>query len=97
MRDDDTLRHALSSGPYDPYLPKEGTAGGPPSKTVEIQKQIDETVGIMRDNLKTVAERGERLDTLHVKTENLSISAQGFRRGANKSSLVIVDSDQGYY
>ncbi|CAJ0825803.1 5261_t:CDS:2 [Entrophospora sp. SA101] len=61
-------REQLSSGPYDPYLPKEGTAGGPPSKTVEIQKQIDETVGIMRDNLKTVAERGERLDTLHVKT-----------------------------
>jgi len=38
----------------------------------------------MRDNLKSVAERGERLDTLQDKTENLSVSAQGFRRGANK-------------
>nr|CAG8474192.1 4472_t:CDS:2 [Entrophospora candida] len=86
MSEPPKVRKSRSSGPYDPYLPKEGTAGGPPSKTVEIQKQIDETVGIMRDNLKTVAERGEGLDTLHVKTENLSVSAQGFRRGANKKA-----------
>jgi len=66
------------------YVPKEGAAGGPPSKTVEIQKKIDETVEVMRDNLKSVAVRGERLDTLQDKTENLSVSAQGFRRGANK-------------
>ncbi|CAJ0767305.1 21122_t:CDS:2, partial [Entrophospora sp. SA101] len=46
------------SSPYDPYIPKEGAAGGPPSKTLEIQKKIDETVEVMRDNLKSVAERG---------------------------------------
>ncbi|CAJ0834602.1 5666_t:CDS:2 [Entrophospora sp. SA101] len=53
---------------YDPYVPKEGAAGGPPSKTAEIQKKIDETVEVMRDNLKSVAVRGERLDTLQDKT-----------------------------
>jgi len=74
------------SDQYDPYVPKNGASGGagPPSKTQAIQQQIDETVGIMRDNINRVAERGERLDALQDKTENLSVSAQGFRRGANK-------------
>lgn len=47
-------------------------------------KQIDDTVGIMRDNINKVAERGERLDSIENKTDNLAISAQGFRRGANR-------------
>jgi len=72
------------SEPYDPYVPKNGSAGGAPTTTAMIQAQIDETVGIMRDNLNRVADRGERLDALQDKTENLSVSAQGFRRGANK-------------
>lgn len=74
------------SDQYDPYVPKNGASegAGPPSKTQVIQQQIDETVGIMRDNINRVAERGERLDALQDKTENLSVSAQGFRRGANK-------------
>jgi len=72
------------SDQYDPYVPKNGAAGGEPTTTAMIQAQIDETVGIMRDNLNRVADRGERLDALQDKTENLSVSAQGFRRGANK-------------
>ncbi|KAH6910012.1 hypothetical protein BKA70DRAFT_1275878 [Coprinopsis sp. MPI-PUGE-AT-0042] len=54
--------------PYDPYLPRAGAA---------IQAQIDDTV----------AERGERLDSLQDKTGALitsAVSAQGFRRGANR-------------
>ena len=38
----------------------------------------------MRENINKVAERGERLDTLQDKTDNLAESAQGFRRGANR-------------
>ena len=38
----------------------------------------------MRDNITKVAERGERLDQLQDKTDNLAVSAQGFRRGANR-------------
>ncbi|OAV89669.1 vesicle-associated membrane protein 4 [Puccinia triticina 1-1 BBBD Race 1] len=73
--------------PYDPYIP--GTGNNPPApkgnqKTQAIQAQIDDTVGIMRDNITKVAERGERLDTLQDKTDNLAVSAQGFRRGANR-------------
>lgn len=29
-------------------------------------------------------ERGERIDNLQDKTDNLAVSAQGFRRGANR-------------
>ncbi|KAG5367059.1 Synaptobrevin-like protein 2 [Yarrowia sp. B02] len=74
-----------SSVPYDPYIPGgESTAPGGNHKTAAIQAQIDDTVGIMRENINKVAERGERLDSLQDKTDNLAVSAQGFRRGANR-------------
>ena len=38
----------------------------------------------MRDNITKVSQRGERLDSLQDKTDNLAVSAQGFRRGANR-------------
>jgi vesicle-associated membrane protein 4 len=49
-----------------------------------VAQEIDSTVGIMRDNINKVSERGERLDSLQDKTDNLAVSAQGFRRGANR-------------
>lgn len=67
------------SEPYDPYVPRDG-AGGPSgnpaggaakpgnAKTAALQADIDHTVGIMRDNITKVAERGERLDSLQDKT-----------------------------
>ncbi|CAH6721111.1 synaptobrevin homolog 1 [[Candida] jaroonii] len=72
-----------SSVPYDPYIPSQSTEPEH-SRTAAIQAQIDDTVGIMRDNINKVAERGERLDSIENKTDNLAISAQGFRRGANR-------------
>ena len=38
----------------------------------------------MRENITKVSQRGERLDALQDKTDNLAQSAQGFRRGANR-------------
>ena len=38
----------------------------------------------MRDNINKVNERGENLNSLQDKTDNLAVSAQGFRRGANQ-------------
>jgi len=76
--------------PYDPYLPRGGSStggggqAGGNAKTAAIQQQIDDTVGIMRDNITKVAERGERLDSLQDKTDNLAVSAQSFRKGANR-------------
>ncbi|KAI0002484.1 synaptobrevin [Russula compacta] len=81
------------SEPYDPYLPRGGSSAnpsaaggssGPNPKTAAIQAQIDDTVGIMRDNITKVVERQERLDSLQDKTDNLAVSAQGFRRNANR-------------
>ncbi|KAG8735047.1 SNAP receptor, synaptobrevin [Ceratobasidium sp. 414] len=81
------------SEPYDPYLPRGGSSANPSgepgrpagnTKTAAIQQQIDDTVGIMRENITRVAERGERLDVLQDKTDNLAVNAQGFRRGANR-------------
>ena len=38
----------------------------------------------MQNNIQKVSERGENLDNLQHKTDNLAVSAQGFRRGANR-------------
>lgn len=84
---------AESNSHYDPYIPagsaatnpaSAATGGAGSSRTAQIQAQIDETVGVMRDNINKVNERGENLDSLQDKTDNLSVSAQGFRRGATR-------------
>ncbi|KAL9131422.1 MAG: hypothetical protein Q9217_000636 [Psora testacea] len=77
--------------PYDPYIPSasNGAAGqgqydGGSARTAAIQSQIDDTVNVMKKNLESVAQRGEHIDQLQDKSENLNQSAQGFRRGANR-------------
>ncbi|KAG9248668.1 snare protein-like protein Snc2 [Calycina marina] len=77
--------------PYDPYLPAAGAGGAAGTapqqgnqRTAALQAQIDDTVGVMRENINKVSQRGERLDSLQDKTDNLAVSAQGFRRGANR-------------
>lgn len=80
----------MADQPYDPYIPSgnagAATAQGQPGnqRTAAIQQQIDDTVGIMRENINKVADRGARLDSLQDKTDHLAVSAQGFRRGANR-------------
>ncbi|KIN01546.1 hypothetical protein OIDMADRAFT_54660 [Oidiodendron maius Zn] len=78
---------------YDPYIPSQNSAGGGGTasaaapgnqRTAALQAQIDDTVGVMRENINKVSQRGERLDSLQDKTDNLAVSAQGFRRGANR-------------
>ncbi|KAL2844975.1 synaptobrevin-domain-containing protein [Aspergillus pseudoustus] len=87
----------MSEQPYDPYIPSGSnaaqsgsTAQNGDNRTREIDKvslvlqKIQETVDTMRSNIFKVSERGERLDSLQDKTDNLAVSAQGFRRGANR-------------
>ncbi|KGO68597.1 Synaptobrevin [Penicillium italicum] len=81
---------AATEQPYDPYIPS-GSAGGPAAtgqngnqRTAALQAQIDDTVGVMRENINKVSQRGENLNSLQDKTDNLAVSAQGFRRGANR-------------
>ncbi|ORZ37356.1 synaptobrevin, partial [Catenaria anguillulae PL171] len=59
-------------------------AQAPNNKTSAIQNQVNEVVGIMQNNINRVMERGERLDTLQGKTEDLNNSAGAFRRGATQ-------------
>lgn len=75
---------------YDPYIPLGQSLHAPAGqisdqqRTSALQAQIDDTVGVMRENINKVSMRGERLDSLQDKTDNLAVSAQGFRRGANR-------------
>ncbi|EFX02106.1 synaptobrevin [Grosmannia clavigera kw1407] len=76
-----------NEAPYDPYIPSGQAAsaqGAGATRTQALQAEIDNTVGVMRDNINKVSQRGERLDALQDKTDNLAVSAQGFRRGANR-------------
>jgi len=45
-----------------------GAQGSGSNRTAAIQAEIDNTVNIMQDNIKKVAERGERLESLQDKT-----------------------------
>jgi vesicle-associated membrane protein 4 len=49
-----------------------------------VLQQIADTVDVMHENINKISQRGERLDSLQDKTDNLAVSAQGFRRGANR-------------
>jgi vesicle-associated membrane protein 4 len=49
-----------------------------------LHHQIDDTVIVMQQNIKKVAQRGERLDSLQDTTDDLSVSAKHFRRGTNR-------------
>ncbi|KAJ5141693.1 uncharacterized protein N7443_006406 [Penicillium atrosanguineum] len=80
-----------NEAPYDPYIPAGANGATAASssengnqRTAALQAQIDDTVGVMRENINKVSQRGERLDSLQDKTDNLAVSAQGFRRGANR-------------
>ncbi|KAF8060226.1 synaptobrevin-domain-containing protein [Lyophyllum atratum] len=49
-----------------------------------LQLELDETFAIMSSNLQSMAERGERLESLESRTENLVSSARVFRKSAHK-------------
>ncbi|KAJ1651901.1 Vesicle membrane receptor protein (v-SNARE) [Dispira simplex] len=58
-------------------------AGNPSQgKTNEIQRELDEVVTIMQDNIDKVMEREERLDVLQTKTDDMNEGARQFRKGA---------------
>jgi vesicle-associated membrane protein 4 len=53
-----------------------------PSKTKAVQDEVDEVVGIMQNNIEKVVQRGEKLETLQTKTDDLQAGALQFKRGA---------------
>ncbi|KAI8925445.1 synaptobrevin-domain-containing protein [Entophlyctis helioformis] len=53
------------------------------SKTAQVQGQVDEVIGIMQNNIEKVMARGEKLDSLQTKTEELSSGALQFKKNTN--------------
>ncbi|OBT83275.1 hypothetical protein VE02_07607 [Pseudogymnoascus sp. 03VT05] len=80
----------MSSQPYDPYQPSGNAAssakGAPRAHvdTEQLQQEIDGATAKMQHNVDKLAQRGENLNSLQDKTDNLAISAQGFSQGANR-------------
>ncbi|ORX98922.1 synaptobrevin, partial [Basidiobolus meristosporus CBS 931.73] len=54
------------------------------NKTAQVKNQVDEVVGIMQDNIERVMDRGEKLDVLSNKAEDLELGARQFKKGANR-------------
>ncbi|THH04959.1 hypothetical protein EW145_g5140 [Phellinidium pouzarii] len=62
-------------------------AGAPPpgnAKIARLQQEVTGAQEIMHDNIESVLKRGDTLSNLQDKTDDLAVSAQNFRRGANK-------------
>ncbi|KFY48448.1 hypothetical protein V495_01327 [Pseudogymnoascus sp. VKM F-4514 (FW-929)] len=78
----------MSSQPYDPYQPSgnAATKGGQRAHvdTEQLQQEIDGATAKMQHNVDKLAQRGENLNSLQDKTDNLAVSAQGFNQGANR-------------
>ena len=53
-------------------------------RTQKIQNEVNEVVGIMQDNIEKVMERGEKIEVLQDKTDDLQNSATKFKKGANR-------------
>ncbi|KAJ3188122.1 hypothetical protein HK101_009160 [Irineochytrium annulatum] len=56
----------------------------PSEKTAEVQGQIDEVITVMHTNIEKVIARGEKLESLQNKTDDLQQGAMQFKRGATK-------------
>ena len=54
------------------------------NKSAQVQNQVGEVVGIMQNNIDKVMNRGEKLETLNAKTEDLATSTFQFKRSAVK-------------
>ncbi|XP_043917083.1 vesicle-associated membrane protein 8-like [Protopterus annectens] len=54
------------------------------NKVGELQSQVDDVKNIMTQNIDRVLERGERLDDLIVKTDDLQATAESFQKTSTK-------------
>ncbi|TPX65946.1 hypothetical protein SpCBS45565_g04782 [Spizellomyces sp. 'palustris'] len=55
-----------------------------PTKTEQVLKEVNETVDIAQDNIQKLMARGENLEQLQGKTENLATQANRFKKSAKE-------------
>ena len=55
-------------------------------KIGRIQKELDETKIVLHKTIESVLERGEKLDTLVEKSNDLSLASQMFYKSARKTN-----------
>ena len=60
-----------------------GEEAGPSDKVQRVRNEVDRVKDIMVANVETIMERGERLELLVDKTENLSQHSVSFRRAGD--------------
>ncbi|KAJ1568582.1 hypothetical protein HK405_000298 [Cladochytrium tenue] len=60
------------------------SAGPSANKVQQVQAQVDEVMNIMHDNINKAMQRGEELESLNTKTEDLQNSSLQFKKGANE-------------
>ncbi|PVZ96721.1 hypothetical protein BB558_007354 [Smittium angustum] len=79
----------IAAKPPPPPSPIDQQARVPPDgiskKTMQVQRQVDEVTEIMQQNINKVLQRGENIDSLQTKTEEMSVSAQAFQRKAKST------------
>ena len=56
------------------------SVSGPSSKVTQVQDQVDELKGIMVENIDQITARGERLELLINRTDNLQVSRMPLTR-----------------
>ena len=63
---------------------------------LQIQKELDETKVVLHKTIESVLERGEKLDTLIAKSNDLSSTSKMFYNQVCKSILYFTVVEQGY-
>jgi t-SNARE complex subunit (syntaxin) len=74
----------MSSGPY------QAMSNSPTDKLQKVNAQVTEVTELMRDNIDKTIQRGEKIDVIHDKAQDLEINAQRFNKAAKKLRCMFV-------
>jgi predicted P-loop ATPase/GTPase len=79
-----THSYIIHSSPFEklamPQPMSQVNASASDSRTAQVQQQVNDVVGIMNQNIGKVMERGEKLNTIQNKTEELQQGAITFKK-----------------
>ncbi|GMM44629.1 SNAP receptor [Pichia kluyveri] len=73
-----------SSSPFNHNQNNNTTNANPSSKLQNLQSTLDDTAGMMRDNIEAINQRGEVLDDIDNRAYSLQNNASLFNKSANQ-------------